>query len=76
MRRLMVLRQQIRPKVPVELPPNRVDVVGLVLSVVVLEQEARALYAVVVTLARGASRPGEMDSRSTFSRPMIVVSFE
>src|SRR2546428_229096 len=41
-----VFPQQIAPKVAVEVPPNRVDVVAVVLRVVVLDEEGRPLDSV------------------------------
>src|SRR6185369_14195694 len=47
----IVLGQQVCAPVPLEFPPHAVDVVGMVLGVVVLDQERRALNAVIGTLA-------------------------
>src|SRR5215204_2394438 len=42
-RRAVVLREQIQAEVAVEVPPHGMDVVGVVLRVVVLDEERRAL---------------------------------
>ena len=46
-----VFLQQITTKVVLEIAPDSVDVVGIVLSVVVLEEERRSVDALVVALA-------------------------
>ena len=48
---LEVFLQQITTKVVLKIAPDSVDVVGIVLSVVVLEEERRSVDAVVVALA-------------------------
>ncbi len=48
---LEVFLQQITTKVVLEIAPDSVDVVGIVLSVVVLEEERRSVDAVIVSLA-------------------------
>ena len=59
---LQVLAQQVAPEVAVEVAPHRVDVVAVVLGVVVLDQERRALDPVVVLLAAlGLAGPREAD---------------
>src|SRR5215203_550619 len=50
-RRAVVLCEQIQAEIAVEFPPHRMDVVGVVLRVVVLDEERRALNAVVVPLS-------------------------
>src|SRR5204863_12724 len=58
--RLDVLAEQVLPEVAVEVAPDRVDVVGVVLGVVVLDEERRPLHAVVVPLPHfEVARPGE-----------------
>src|SRR5688572_32566334 len=60
----VVLRQDVVPKVAVEIAPDDVLVVGFVLCVVVLDEEGRALNPVVVRstelVFRGAN-PGKPD---------------
>src|SRR5207302_1242188 len=61
-RRLEVLPQEVAPEVAVEVPPDRVNVVAVVLRVVVFDEERRPLNAVVVLLpALGLARPRERD---------------
>ena len=57
-----VLGEDVAAEVAVEITPDRVHVVAVVLRVVVLDQERRALNLVVMALAllRGAL-PGELD---------------
>src|SRR5438552_9551915 len=53
--------EQVGPEVTVEVAPDGVDVVGIVLRVVVLDQERRPLDTVVVRLpACDPARPREM----------------
>jgi hypothetical protein len=57
-----VLAQEVAAEVAVVVAPHRVDVVAVVLRVVVLEHERRALYLVEVGLTRLAGPgPGERD---------------
>src|SRR5262245_4509649 len=57
---LEVLAQDVSSEVAVEIPPDRVNVVAVVLGVVVLDQERRALHAVIVLLALlGLAEPGK-----------------
>src|SRR4029077_1493037 len=59
---LQMLAQQIAAEVAVEVAPHGVDVVPVVLRVVVLDEERRALDPVVVLLsALGLTRPGKRD---------------
>jgi choline dehydrogenase-like flavoprotein len=52
--------QQIASKISVEVAPHRVDVIAVILRRVVLDEELRALHAVVVRLALlGRACPGE-----------------
>ena len=51
-RRFVVFPQQIFAEIPVELSPHSMDVIGVVLSIVVLEQKRGRLNPVVVALAR------------------------
>ena len=61
-RRLVVLSQQVDAEIVLEVSPDAVDVVGVVLGVVVFDQERRPLDAVVVRLsALEASGPREAD---------------
>ena len=46
-----VLAKEVAAEVAIEVPPDRVHVVAVVLRVVELDQERRALHAVVVLLA-------------------------
>jgi hypothetical protein len=56
----VVLPQKITAEIPVEIPPYGVDMVGLVLHVVVLDEEVRPLDAIIVGLARlQAAGPSE-----------------
>ena len=48
----VVLRQQVFAPVAVEVTPHAVNVIGVVLCVVVLDQKRAALYAVVVVLRK------------------------
>src|SRR6185503_18216673 len=60
--RRQMLAEKIAPEVAVEVAPHRVDVVAVVLRVVELDDEGRALDAVVVLLSRRhRSRPREGD---------------
>src|SRR6187551_477308 len=60
---LQMLREQIRAPVSVEVSPDRVNVVRVVLRVVVFDQKRRTLDAIVVPLpARQAAHPGELHS--------------
>ena len=60
--RFVVLLEQVVAEIALEIAPDAVDVVGVVLGVVVFDQEGRALDAVVVGLAAfQAARPGEAD---------------
>src|SRR5678816_4181916 len=45
---LVMRLQQVQPEVAVVIAPHRVDVVGAILGVVVLDQENRRLDAIVV----------------------------
>src|SRR6185503_7355019 len=61
-RRFEMLPQEIASEVAVEITPHRVDVVPVVLRVVELDEERRALHAVVVLLtALDRSGPREGD---------------
>src|SRR5581483_8999969 len=63
-RGLVVLRQQVKPEVAVEVAPDAVDVVAVVLRLVELDQEYRRLHAVVVqVVAIDAARPREVQVR-------------
>ena len=55
----VVPAQQVPAEIVLEVAVHAVDVVGVVLRVVVLDDEGRALDAVVVSLARRASRPAQ-----------------
>ena len=48
----VVLRQQVFAPVAVEVTPHAVNVIGVVVCVVVLDQKRAALYAVVVVLRK------------------------
>jgi len=50
--RLIVPSQEVFAEIAIELPPHGVNVIGVVLSVVVLEQESWRLDAIVVPLPR------------------------
>ena len=58
----VMLPQQIAPKVALEIAPDRVDVIGLVLDIVVLDNKRRTLDPVVMRLPRlEAAGPPEID---------------
>ena len=60
--RLVVLLQQVVAEIVLEVSPDAVDVVGVVLGVVVFDQESRPLDAVVVRLSPlEAAGPREAD---------------
>src|SRR5262245_51407231 len=60
-RRLVMFAQQILAEIAVEIAPDRVDVIGVVLRVVVFDQEGRALDAVIMRIAFvHAARPREI----------------
>ena len=48
---LKVLAQQVPSEVPIEVAPHGMNVIGIVLRVVVLDQERRALHAVGMLFA-------------------------
>ena len=57
-----MLRQQVFAPVAVEVTPHAVNVIGVVLRVIVLDQKRAALHAVVVAFAfLQAAHPGEFD---------------
>src|SRR5262245_56972623 len=59
---LIVLSQQVRSEITLEVTPYAVDMVCIILSVVVLDQECRTLDAIVMRLAAfGAAGPRERD---------------
>src|SRR5579871_4252185 len=63
-RRLVMLRQQVEAEVAVEIAPHAVDVVGVVLRFVELDQKCRRLHAVVVWIMPvDAARPREIQIR-------------
>ena len=54
--------QNIIAEVILEITPNSVDMIGLILCIVVFEQECRALHTVVVSFPRlNRTRPSETD---------------
>ena len=56
-----MLGEEVAAKISVEVPPDGVDVVGSVLSAVVLVEELGRLDTVIVTLSRtAASGPGKV----------------
>ena len=60
MRALVVIGQQVIPEIAALAPPDRVNVVGVVLNIIVFEDEIGALQPVVVRLPPiDASHPGE-----------------
>src|SRR5215510_14361497 len=60
-RRLVMFAQQILAEIAVEIAADRVDVIGVVLRVVVFDQESRALAAVIMLIAFVlAARPREI----------------
>ena len=61
-----MLRQQVFAPVAVEVAPHAVNVIGVVLCVVVLDQKRAALHPVVVALTLlQAAHPGEFDPVET-----------
>ena len=58
---LVVTAEQVRAEIAIELTPDGMDVIGVVLGVVVLEQEMGCLDTVVVAFTRlQAARPCEV----------------
>ena len=49
--RLVMIPQEVPAEIAVKIPPHRVNVVGTVLDIVVLDQKPTPLDAVVVGLA-------------------------
>src|SRR5688572_967464 len=63
---LVMQRQYVGAKIRIEIPPHRVNVIGVVLNVVVLHQKRRTLNAVVVwSTFFELPRPGEVDGPQT-----------
>ena len=62
MRGLFVMAaQEVVAKIVFKIAPHAVDVVGIVLGIVVFEQEGRSLHPIVVAFpAFYATRPGEL----------------
>src|SRR5207249_2831005 len=61
-RALQMLPEQIPPEISLEIPPHRMNVVGIVLRVVVLDEKRGSLDPVVMLLAAlGLARPREPD---------------
>src|SRR4030095_10509053 len=61
---LVVRAQQVGAEIVAWVMPHRVDVVGVVLRVVELDQERRAVHAVVVAVGGlGQGCPREMEAR-------------
>src|SRR5207244_11317778 len=59
---LVMLAEQVLAKISLEIPPDRVDVVVVILRVVVFEQERRPLDPIIMTLSLlNPSRPGKQD---------------
>src|SRR4029450_6041363 len=58
----IVAREHVFAEISGEIAPDSMDMVGVVLRVVVLEQEGRSLHAIIVRLSgRIGSGPGKMD---------------
>ncbi len=58
----VVLCQQVCAPVTVEIAPHAVNVIGVVLRIVVLDQKSAALHAVVVTFTfLQPAHPGKFD---------------
>lgn len=75
-----MLTKQVAAEVPVEVPPHRMDVVRVVLRVVVLDEESRALHPVVVGCAASQVagprkgdrvRAGSLEPRHPLSRDLV-----
>jgi hypothetical protein len=59
---LVVAPQEVVAEVALRIPPDAVDVVGVVLGVVVLDPQRRTVDPIVVGLSGlASSRPGEVD---------------
>src|SRR3954454_11191037 len=59
---LVVFAQEVFTEITLEIPPDRVNMVCVVLGVVVFEQERRALDAIIMRLPFfSPSRPSEID---------------
>jgi hypothetical protein len=50
--RFVVRTKQVTTEIALQVAPDTVDMIGVVLSVVVLDEDSRAMHAVVVGLAR------------------------
>ena len=59
-RRRVMLGQYVAPEIALEVSPNRVDVVRVVLDVVVLDDKRRTLDPIVVPCI-GVTHPSEHD---------------
>ena len=58
----MVLFQNVAAKVTIEIAPDCMDVIGVILDVVVFDEESGALHAVIMGFTRFlGSGPGEND---------------
>ena len=75
----VVLLQQVPAKVAVKIPPDGVDVVGVVLCVVVFDEETFTMNAVVMTRARlQAACPRKVHIFKAFplnAQPFFVHNF-
>jgi hypothetical protein len=64
---LVVDPEEVFPKVPVEITPHGMDVIGTILCVVELNEEGGGLYAVIMRVPLiDAARPGEVDVPTGF----------
>ena len=67
-------RQQVDSKIRVEIPPNRMDVIGVVLNVVVFDQERRPLNPIVMRLTLFEPTGPGQENTSQASRADSVQS--
>jgi hypothetical protein len=57
----VMVRKQVRAKIAVEIPPDRMNVIGVILYVVVLDEEGWPLNPVIVRLPMlKATGPGKV----------------
>src|SRR3954447_2717778 len=59
---LVMFAKQVFTEITLEVTPDSMDVIGVVLGVVVLEQESRTLDTIIVRIPLfGSARPTEID---------------
>ena len=71
---LVVDPEEVFPKVPVEITPHGMDVIGTILRVVKFNEKGGGLYAVIMWVPLvDAARPGEVDvPASLFDLPFAL----